>query len=224
MTNVLYGALLAATVGPPVARQPAPATVWVWPVQPPVVVRPFDPPPTPYAAGHRGVDLAAVGGQPVDAAGAGVVSFAGQVAGIGVVVIRHDGGLRTTYEPVTPAVAAGQTVAAGALIGHVTGGHAGCTVCLHFGLRSGEDYVDPLSLFARGPIRLLPVDGQPPVSAHTAALAAGPAAAAPTASTPVRGHLSLVPALAADAGVAVSVMTGVVVARRRSQRRGSRSR
>ncbi len=250
MTNALYGALLVATVGPAAGRQPGPAAVWVWPVQPPVVVRAFDPPPTPYAAGHRGVDLAAVAGQPVETAGAGVVSFAGQVAGIGVVVVRHDGGLRTTYEPVAPAVAAGQQVAAGAVIGHVTGGHLGCTVCLHFGLRSGVDYLDPLSLFARGPVRLLPVDGPPgaalsaaPVAAVLGAappaaltgtalsaalagtaLSAAPAAAAPTLSTPRRGHLSLVPALGADlaAGLAVTggaVTGGLAITKRRTRRR-----
>ena len=49
------------------------------------VVRGFDAPPSPYAAGHRGVDLAARAGSAVRAAAAGRVYFAGVVAGIGSV-------------------------------------------------------------------------------------------------------------------------------------------
>ncbi|MDQ1702858.1 MAG: hypothetical protein QOF57_2110 [Frankiaceae bacterium] len=224
MTNALYGALLAAaTVGPTAARLPSPASSWVWPVQPPVVTRGFDPPPTPYAAGHRGIDLAAVAGQPVEAAGAGVVSFAGQVGGIGVVVIRH-AGLRTTYEPVAPAVTAGQQVAAGATIGHVTGGHLGCTVCLHFGLRSGADYLDPMTLFARGPVRLLPVDGPLPglATGATGAAAATGATAAPgatAAAAPRHAHLALVAGTAETGAAAAAVGLGLAAARGVKRRR-----
>jgi murein DD-endopeptidase MepM/ murein hydrolase activator NlpD len=60
----------------------------------------------PFGPGHRGVDLAAVAGAPVLAAGAGTVVFAGTVAGRGVVSVDHSGGLRTTYEPVLPTVTA----------------------------------------------------------------------------------------------------------------------
>src|SRR5690242_19929717 len=89
----------------------APGLGFRWPLDgTPAVVRPFDPPPQPWLPGHRGVDLAAGAGAPVYAAGAGTVRFAGQVAGRGVVSVDHAGGLRTTYEPVTPAVAEGQAV------------------------------------------------------------------------------------------------------------------
>ena len=91
-----------------------------WPASS-VVTRPFDPPPGPYAAGHRGVDLGGVPGSPVLAAGAGVVVFAGMVAGRPVVSIDHADGLRTTYEPVDPSVAAGQVVARGSPIGTLAG-------------------------------------------------------------------------------------------------------
>src|SRR5438128_12119850 len=53
----------------------------------PVVVRGFEPPPRPWSAGHRGVDLAAGQGSPVRAAAAGRVVFAGTVAGQGVVSV-----------------------------------------------------------------------------------------------------------------------------------------
>jgi murein DD-endopeptidase MepM/ murein hydrolase activator NlpD len=135
----------------------------VWPLSPATVVRSFDPPPRPWLAGHRGVDLAAAPGAPVTAARAGTVVFAGVLAGRGVVSVAHDGGLRTTYEPVTPAVRAGDAVAAGAPIGTLTAGHSGCpaAACLHWGLRRGDAYLDPLVLVGRGRVRLLPLRPAP---------------------------------------------------------------
>ena len=131
-----------------------------WPLSPvPAVLRYFDAPETPYGAGHRGVDLAAVPGQDVLAADAGVVVFAGLVAGRPVVSVDHDGGLRTTYEPVQPGVAAGDQVYRGQVLGTVLAGHPGCLVaaCLHWGVRRGADYVDPLSLVGElGDYRLKP--------------------------------------------------------------------
>jgi murein DD-endopeptidase MepM/ murein hydrolase activator NlpD len=134
-----------------------------WPLDGvPVVVRRFDPPPQPWLPGHRGVDLAAAPGATVRAAGPGVVAFAGTVAGRGVVSVQHAGGLRTTYEPVEASVAAGAQVAAGAAIGSLVAGHPGCPVpaCLHWGLRRGEVYLDPLALLGFGRMRLLPLDAQ----------------------------------------------------------------
>jgi murein DD-endopeptidase MepM/ murein hydrolase activator NlpD len=126
----------------------------------PTVTRPFEPPPRPWMAGHRGVDLAAAPGAEVLAAGPGVVAFAGVVAGVGVVSIDHPDGLRTTYQPVLPLVSTGQPVNAGQPIGTLLAGHPGCPVaaCLHWGLRSGEQYLDPMSLLGAGPVRLYPVD------------------------------------------------------------------
>lgn len=131
---------------------------WQWPLRPPVsVVRPFDPPAHPWEAGHRGVDLAARPGQAVYSAGPGRVGFARDLAGRGVVTVIH-GRLRTTYLPVRPSVRAGQVVAAGARIGVVEDvlGHCGASSCLHWGLREGLAYFDPLTLLGRGPVRLLP--------------------------------------------------------------------
>ena len=159
-TTVLLTALVVLLGGSPASAAPATA-LWTWPLSgAPVLTRAFVPPPSPYAAGHRGVDLAAVPGQPVLAAGAGVIAFAGVVAGRPVVSVDHPGGLRTTYEPVTPTVAAGQTVAVGTPLGELAAGHAGCPVgaCLHWGLRRGGTYLDPLSLLRPPRVRLLPWD------------------------------------------------------------------
>lgn len=107
------------------------------------------------------MDLAGTNGAPVLAAGAGTVMFAGQVAGRGVISIDHPGGLRTTYEPVSPSVTAGDLVAQGQQIGTLVPGHPGCpsAVCLHWGARRGTDYLDPLHLLGLSRVRLLPWEG-----------------------------------------------------------------
>jgi hypothetical protein len=132
---------------------------WQWPLEPrPPVMRPFVPPPGPFAAGHRGVDLLGVDGEPVYAAGGGVVAFAGLVAGRGVIVVSH-GELRTTYEPVSPEVTSGDAVAPGAVLGRLelTGGHCLPLACLHWGVRRTGDYLDPLRLVVPVRPRLLPL-------------------------------------------------------------------
>jgi murein DD-endopeptidase MepM/ murein hydrolase activator NlpD len=128
------------------------------------VTRAFAPPASDYGAGHRGVDLAGQVGQEVVAAGAGVVLFAGRIAGRPVVSVLHANGLHTTYEPVEPSVAAGQEVARGSPIGTLTSGHAGCpaAACLHWGLRRGDAYLDPLALLRPVHVRLLPERVDPP--------------------------------------------------------------
>ena len=122
----------------------------------------FDPPPEPWLAGHRGVDLAAGDELPVTAAGSGTVVFAEDLAGRGVISIVHANGLRTTYEPVEPLVAAGDAVTAGQTIGHLQPGHASCPgqACLHLGLKRGPLYLDPMLLFGSGKVRLLPRPGK----------------------------------------------------------------
>jgi murein DD-endopeptidase MepM/ murein hydrolase activator NlpD len=138
---------------------PAGSVLWAAPLPGPTVTRPFDVLPSRYAPGHRGVDLAGAPGATVLAAGDGVVAFAGMVAGRPVVSVDHPGGLRTTYEPVDPSVGAGQPVARGSPLGTLLSGHAGCptSACLHWGLRRGEDYLDPLTLLAVPRVRLLPL-------------------------------------------------------------------
>jgi murein DD-endopeptidase MepM/ murein hydrolase activator NlpD len=155
--------LLVVWLGPtaPAAAAPAaptPGSLWARPL-PGAVTRPFDVLPHPYAAGHRGVDLAGAPGELVVAAGDGVVVFAGMVAGRPVVSVDHPSGLRTTYEPVAPAVGAGQAVGRGTVLGTLAPGHEGCPVaaCLHWGLRRGEVYLDPLASLRPPQVRLLPL-------------------------------------------------------------------
>ncbi|MCX6397689.1 MAG: M23 family metallopeptidase [Propionibacteriales bacterium] len=150
--------LVAAPRGLPAVPGPAIAR---WPLEPiPEVVRRFDPPLQDWNAGHRGVDLLARAGQDVLAALPGRVSFAGALAGRGVVVIDH-GGFRTTYEPVAARVRVGQQLVGGAVIGTLQTGRSHCSprACLHWGLRSGDAYRDPLGLVGAGPVRLLPRPG-----------------------------------------------------------------
>jgi murein DD-endopeptidase MepM/ murein hydrolase activator NlpD len=137
---------------------------YAWPLDgTPLVTRGFEPPPEPWQAGHRGVDLAGEPGVVVRAAGPGVVHFAGSLAGRGVVSIRHPSGLRTTYEPIQPLVATGDRVRTGDVIGRLTTGHPGCpALCLHWGLRHGGTYLDPLSLLGLGRVRLLPMVARSP--------------------------------------------------------------
>ena len=154
-------ALLLGGASPAAAAPDEP--VGVWPLDPePRVVRGFEPPPSPYASGHRGVDLAGAPGQAVHAALPGTVGFAGSIGGKPVVTVLH-GGRRTTYEPVVASVQAGQEVAAGDVIGRltVTDSHCFPAACLHWGLIEGtgdaQVYLDPLALVGGGPVRLLPL-------------------------------------------------------------------
>jgi murein DD-endopeptidase MepM/ murein hydrolase activator NlpD len=156
--GVLVLVVLFGAPGAPVAAETGP---WGWPLDGPrEVVRDFDPPVTRYGAGHRGADLPSSPGAAVRAAAAGQVTYAGLLAGRGVVVVTH-GSLRTTYEPVTAAAPVGAVVALGEVVGRLEPGHLGCAgaACLHWGLRRGEEYLDPVRLVERGPVRLLPVDG-----------------------------------------------------------------
>ncbi|MGC5564617.1 peptidoglycan DD-metalloendopeptidase family protein [Streptomyces sp. FR-108] len=165
--------VLVAGAGDPVDPVTAIGAVGrVWPVgvRPPVT-RGWEPPATAYGRGHRGVDLTAAPGTAVRAVAAGRVFFAGRVAGRGVVSVElADTGappLRTTYEPVAATLKKGTEVGAGEVVGvlELPGSHCPMS-CLHWGLRRGEAYLDPLSLLppwllTRGPARLLPVTGVP---------------------------------------------------------------
>ena len=157
--------LLARDAGWAPAAPPA-CGVWLPPVDGPVV-RPFQAPAFAYGPGHRGVDLAAAPGTPVRAAGDGVVSFAGSVAGSLHVVVAHDGGLRTTYAFLAGAtVRTGERVTRGQVVGLVGGsGPEHEPGALHFGLRLGDRYLDPQRLFEvcdlTQLVRLVPADEIP---------------------------------------------------------------
>ncbi|MFH8348736.1 murein hydrolase activator EnvC family protein [Streptomyces sp. NPDC018045] len=160
----------------PVRTAPATTDNRAWPVAGPTGARPtvargWEPPPAPWAPGHRGVDLLAAKGATVRAAAPGRVLFAGKVAGRGVLSIEvSESGnppLRTTYEPVTPTVRKGDHVTAGQPVATLGPGPYHCSdPCLHWGLLRDKTYLDPLSLLPAsmlhpGPARLLPVIGVP---------------------------------------------------------------
>ena len=129
---------------------------WTWPVAPPVlVIAAFLAPPTPYSAGHRGIDIATTVDADVIAPAPGVVTFAGPVAGRDVIAIDHGDGLVSAIEPVSAAVDVGAPVGAGDRVGVVTtGGHCDGR-CVHFGVRLHGEYVSPLLVLGGVPRAVL---------------------------------------------------------------------
>jgi len=159
--------LVAPALGGAGSAPAAPAGEFDWPLRPrPAVERRFDKPAQDWLPGHRGVDLAGTPGQAVLVAGDGIVVFAGTIAGKPVVSVDHEGGLRTTYEPVGATVRVGARVGRGTVLGTLEAGHAGCSApaCLHWGLRRESarrgrpEYLDPLGLLRLAPVRLLPLE------------------------------------------------------------------
>ena len=132
---------------------------WDWPlVAPHPVTRSFEAPATPYAAGHRGIDIAASTSSLALAPADGIVHFSGVVVDRPVVSIEHAGGYLSSFEPVESDLRAGTPVARGQPIGTVVAGHCP-TRCLHFGVRLDGEYVSPLLLL--GEVEravLLPMD------------------------------------------------------------------
>ncbi|GAA4771042.1 M23 family metallopeptidase [Citricoccus nitrophenolicus] len=165
---------------PPVALTAVQTGAW----SPPAaeeILRPFDPPAQPWAAGHRGVDWAAPDGRVV-APAAGTVHFAGDVAGRPVITLAHANGMYSSLEPVsaTAGLAVGDAVGAGEVLGSAAavggaepgGGHCPQR-CVHWGVRipdgwvvdgsAWDRYLDPLVLLGwSGPSVLWPLEGGPP--------------------------------------------------------------
>lgn len=141
-------ALLTGLVAIPSTPSAAYDGPWYPPLVPLRLTSVFDPPARDWLPGHRGVDLATGPGSIVRAARPGVVTFARDLAGRGVVSIDH-GSLRTTYEPIDARVVVGQRVGAGAPIGTSGSGtgHCGTARCVHVGLLRGREYLDPMLLF-----------------------------------------------------------------------------
>ena len=121
------------------------------------VLRTFNKPAKNWLPGHRGVDLEAAPTDPIYAAGDGTVIYAGTLAGIPTVSIEHPGGLRTTYQPVLPLVAVGDTVTRQQPIGTLAPGGTHGYPGLQWGAKFGaDDYINPLSLLPAPVIRLKP--------------------------------------------------------------------
>jgi murein DD-endopeptidase MepM/ murein hydrolase activator NlpD len=149
---------VAAT--PPVSA----AGTWAWPVTGPVI-RAFDPPDSPYGAGHRGIDIAAPAGSIVVAPADGRVAFAGPVGGRLFLTIDHSGGLESTYSWVASLeVRKGDLVQRGQPVARSGAGHTGDLLPnLHLGVKLDDVYVDPLDYLEpadiAGWLRLAPVSG-----------------------------------------------------------------
>ena len=141
------------TTARPAAR--APAGRWAWPVPAPhPVVRPFAAPATAYGAGHRGIDVGAASDTLVVAPDDGVVFFSGVVVDRPVLSITHDGGLVSSYEPVSSSLTAGTAVSRGSVVGTLLPGHC-AESCLHFGVRLHGEYVSPLNYLGGVPRAVL---------------------------------------------------------------------
>lgn len=150
------------------------------------LLRAFDPPAQPWAAGHRGADWSTPDGRVV-APAAGTVHFAGNVAGRPVITLAHGNGMFSSVEPVSAAegLDIGDTVSEGEMLGTVRDGGAstGTTPadaaghcpqrCVHWGVRipdgwvvdgfAWDRYLDPLVLLGwSGPSVLWPLEGGPP--------------------------------------------------------------
>ena len=153
---------VAAEPNPPGLVTALPAGTWAWPVTGPVI-RGFDPPTSPFGAGHRGIDIAVPFGTTILAPEAGTVSFAGRVGGELFVTLDHGGGLSSTYSWLSAAVVRrGDLVARGQPIGATGAGHPGSVIPhLHFGVRLDGEYQDPLAylepLGVQDLIRLVPL-------------------------------------------------------------------
>jgi murein DD-endopeptidase MepM/ murein hydrolase activator NlpD len=142
---------------------------WAWPIQrgrAGDASSLFDAPDSPYGPGHRGIDIPSLAGADVLAVAPGLVTFAGTVAGTGVVTVDH-GAERSTYQPVTVTVEQGDRVETGDVLGSLQAGPGHCvTPCLHLGRIANESdgYLDPLDrLGTRSNVRLVDPDGPPPV-------------------------------------------------------------
>lgn len=128
---------------------------WVWPARPFRLSRAYVAPAHDYGPGHRGVDLDLLGGTEVRAPAAGVVAFAGDVAGRGILTIDHGDGLVTTLEPVQTALTPGVLVAPDDIVATLSaGGHAEAGM-LHFGVRLHGDYINPMLLLGGVPRAVL---------------------------------------------------------------------
>ena len=176
LSPVAPGAAALSPVGPAAGTRPeesrpagsagsAGSAQWSWPLTPkPAALRVFDPPAKPWLSGHRGVDLGAGSfGAVVSAPASGTVSFVGVVVDRPVITIDHGNGLRSSFEPVESGLVEGAHVARGESLGHILPGHCGAQPCVHWGVRRGQEYVNPLAFVTdlRPSILLPPLDPAP---------------------------------------------------------------
>ena len=101
---------------------------------------------------HAGLDFESPAGRPIRATAAGRVTTAGYAGGYGLMVeIDHGGGLTTRFGHMSStAVEVGQTVKAGAVLGHVGSTGRSTGPHLHYETRIGGEAVDPLRFLRAG--------------------------------------------------------------------------
>jgi murein DD-endopeptidase MepM/ murein hydrolase activator NlpD len=165
----IVAALVAAVAACAILSAPARAATsppvgwWQWPILGPVI-RGFEPPSTPFSAGHRGIDIAAPFGTPVRAPAQGTVTFAGYVGGsLFVTIDVGDDYLATSSFLSQVLVKKGQHVSAGDVVALSGRGHPDeDPTHLHFGVRLYGNYVDPIPLLEPQDVvdvvRLAPLD------------------------------------------------------------------
>lgn len=194
VASVALSAALALLVAPQAssAQHPdLPAGESVVRPVPGEAVRGFAPPAGEYGAGHRGVDFVAAPAEPVRAALAGTVVFAGQVAGQRWVTLDHGDGLLTTYGVLeSPLVRAGERLMAGDVLGVLAAG----ADHLDWGARRNDTYLDPLTLLGQGRREAHLVDPERlagRLAAMSAPVAPGPGGAGPGGLLwPVAGRIT----------------------------------
>lgn len=120
------------------------------------IVRGFDLPIHQYAAGHRGVDLAANFDDLVVSPISGRVHFSGFVVNRSVITIAT-AHILLSMEPVDSFLAAGDFVKRGQIVGFVSSGGHCDSHCIHIGVRRAKDkqYINPIPYLLQLP-RLLP--------------------------------------------------------------------
>ena len=162
LTILLLAALAAG--GPP-ARAASPPADWLTPVPGFQIVKAFDKPEQNWNAGHRGIDVLALPGEPVRAPAKGSVRFAGDVAGKRVISLDI-GEFTVSYEAVDALVKKGDEVFPGTHIGTVSDPSHCPQGCIHVGVwprNSAKDYQNPAQFFSAEASVLLP-EAQAPES------------------------------------------------------------
>ena len=133
------------------------STCYQQPVHAPVVDS-FRAPACVFCSGNRGLEYQTHIGSPVVVAAEGIVTFSGVVAGVRYLVIAQTDGRTATYGDLAVVrVAVGASVRSGETI-------AATTERFYFGLRQGDQYIDPAPFLgvARYRPRLVPADGSAP--------------------------------------------------------------
>lgn len=121
------------------------------------IITEFVRPPTPYASGHRGIDIQASRGDTLLAPMDGIVSFSGKVGGKSVVSITQDVWI-VSFEPATTSLRVGDAVGKRDAFGEVSGSSDHCDGrCVHWGVRKQGEYINPRTVVQPQQIRLLPV-------------------------------------------------------------------